>query len=387
MIVLPDSVVMPTPDDLRPVEVSLLNTTGGHSVVWCGRATTALYWAYRVAAISRAAVAHPEIIMPAMMCASPANAAFLAGAVPRFADSDSCTGMVTLEHIQARATPNTCAVVVVHLFGSMVEIEPIAAWCRQHQIVLIEDVAQALGAHYRDGAPVGSKGDMVVYSFNSTKIMESGNAALALNNENLAETLAQVVNNQPLPREPHLDTLRQLALSSRNLHHSLVAVLRLGLAQQIDVSPLFLQLQQAYNGLYLRPAKLPTTLADDWQALPESLARRYRRAEQYAEALRGGPWLLLEGWRESGVCWRFSLLFDSPEQLVTFSESVRRDGFHVSNLYWPINQLFRPQDVCLAADSFARRIVNLCVNDTVDEKWIKQCCASLWRHAALSDPN
>ena len=51
-----------------------------------------------------------------------------------------------------------------------------------------------------------------------------------------------------------------------------------------------------------------------------------------------------------------------PDKLVDFSEAVRRDGFHVSNLYWPVNDFFRPSDPCPNADHFARRVVNLWVD-------------------------
>jgi len=126
--------------------------------------------------------------------------------------------------------------------------------------------------------------------------------------------------------------------------------------------------------------KDPNALATAWQGLPTLLEQRYRKAEVYAKKLAGGPWQLLNGWRESEVCWRYSLLVNFPDQLVPFSESVRHDGFHVSNLYWPLNQFFRPDDVCPNADSFARRIVNLWVDDSIEINWIQRCSVSLWKH-------
>jgi dTDP-4-amino-4,6-dideoxygalactose transaminase len=124
--------------------------------------------------------------------------------------------------------------------------------------------------------------------------------------------------------------------------------------------------------------RLPSSLPGEWEGLSNSLQRRFQKAEFYAKKLANGPWQLLEGWQTSGVCWRFSLLIDHPEALVEFSEAVRRDGFHVSNLHWPLNQLFEPSDSCPQADWFARRILNLWVDDTVNLDWIEACCASLW---------
>jgi hypothetical protein len=67
--------------------------------------------------------------------------------------------------------------------------------------------------------------------------------------------------------------------------------------------------------------------------------------------------------------------------LVDFSDAVRRDGFHVSNLYWPVNDFFRPSDHCPNADEFARRIINLWVDQTVDRQWVEKCARSLVRNA------
>jgi hypothetical protein len=73
-----------------------------------------------------------------------------------------------------------------------------------------------------------------------------------------------------------------------------------------------------------------------------------------------------------------------PDRLVPFSEAVRRDGFHVSNLYWPVNDFFRPTDVCPNADLFARRIVNLWVDNTVDPDWVERCANSFLKNAPRS---
>jgi hypothetical protein len=163
--------------------------------------------------------------------------------------------------------------------------------------------------------------------------------------------------------------------SYRNLHHSLVALMRLRVASRI--SDLFLPVRSAYDGLYSRPMKDPASLPAVWDKLPRAVENRRRKAELYAEKFSGGPWRLLNGWQTSGVCWRYSLLIDEPRQLVPFSEAVRRDGFHVSNLYWPLNDFYRPDDHCPEADSFARRIVNLWVDDSVDREWVGRCADSL----------
>jgi len=149
-----------------------------------------------------------------------------------------------------------------------------------------------------------------------------------------------------------------------------------------EISRAFLQLQPAFRGLYLCHMKNPSALAAAWLQLPEVLDHRYRNAEHYEQALGRGPWQPLDGWRRSGVCWRYSFLLDDPERLLPCSEAIRQDGFHVSNLYWPVNEFFAPQDQCPNAEQFARRIVNLWVDHTVDPDWVERCAQSVRKHCS-----
>jgi dTDP-4-amino-4,6-dideoxygalactose transaminase len=370
-----------TNEILLPVEADLLRETGGAAIEWYGRAATALYRAYSVARKSIDAEAlQAEVILPSISCATPANAALLAGVTPRFADVDPGTGMPTLESIRERWTPQTCAVVFIHLFGQTADLRPLATWCETKNILLIEDLAQALGARLPDGAAAGSVSDLSVYSFNPTKILECGGGALVIRSPRLAPVCAELAEADPLPEEIDAGQARSLALSYRNLHHSLVGLLRMRAIK--EVSSVFLELQPAFRALYLRRMKNPAALVAAWARLQQVLQHRYQNAQQYEEILAEGDWQCLRQWRQSGVCWRYSLLVNFPEKLVEFSEAVRRDGFHVSNLYWPVNDFFRPVDLCPNADKFARRIVNLWVDQTVDRQWVRKCSESLLRNAS-----
>jgi dTDP-4-amino-4,6-dideoxygalactose transaminase len=382
-LILLENEIAPTPPNFQRAEVGLLEQTQGGIAVWSGRAATALYHAYRVAMLRRPEVIQPEVIMPAMMCATAANTALLTGLTPRFADVGADTGLMTLETVQARYTENTVAVVVIHLLGNMVDIDPIAAWCKANNLLLIEDPTQALGAHYPDGRYAGSVGDMAVYSFNRTKIIEVGNGVLTANTSE-SETLLQQVLREPVPFAKVNDNTRlQLALSYRNLHHALVGLFRLRNIPYEQIAAAFRAVRSAYDALYLRPANPTIDLNAAWDALPDSLAHRLELANIYADCLHDGNWQLLTGFQQSGVCWRFSLLIGNPEQQVALSEAVRRDGFHVSNLYWSASQFFNPADECPNADSFGRRIVNLWVDSSVDRDYVERCCDSFLRHAVV----
>lgn len=372
----------PTPDTFIVAENGLLEQCGGHGVFWAGRAATLLYASYLLAKQKQSGEAPAEVIVPAVMCATAANTALMAGLTPRFADINS-DGVITLETIRARKTPQTVAVVVIHLLGNVVELDEIAAWCREQDIMLIEDPTQAVGGHYKNGNHVGSMGDLALYSFNRTKILDVGNGALVTKSVDITEQLCAIIDSiGALSCDQRLH--QRLSLSYRNLHHAFVDLLRLNSTDPQLISDTFMRIRHLYMPLYLRPTVEDVDLNSAWTNLDDRLAHRLHLAQLYADALHTSPyWTLLTGFENSGVCWRFSLLLHNSEQQVAFSEAVRQDGFHVSNLYWAVNDFFYPSDQCPQAASFARRIVNLWVDHSVDSAYVRACCESLLKHQIL----
>ena len=96
-----------------------------------------------------------------------------AGAVPVFADVEVNSGNVSARTIAAVLSPRTRAVICVHLAGWPCDMDPIMALAAQHDLKVIEDCAQAHGAHYK-GRPVGSIGHVGAWSFCQDKNMTTG---------------------------------------------------------------------------------------------------------------------------------------------------------------------------------------------------------------------
>lgn len=112
------------------------------------------------------------VVTPRTFLAS-ASSIVTAGATPVFADVDLNSQNIEAEHIKAVLTPNTKAVVVVHLAGMPAEMDAIMALAEQHNFYVIEDCAQAHGAKYK-GRAVGSIGHIGCWSFCQDKIMTTG---------------------------------------------------------------------------------------------------------------------------------------------------------------------------------------------------------------------
>lgn len=125
-----------------------------------------------------------EVIIPAHTFAATAIPFARSGAKIIWADIDPETWVVTAEKIRDKITPRTRAVVIVHLYGLVADMDPIMKLAREHNFFVIEDVAQAPGAVYKD-RKAGSIGDAACFSFhthkNMTTLGEGG--LLAVNRE------------------------------------------------------------------------------------------------------------------------------------------------------------------------------------------------------------
>lgn len=91
------------------------------------------------------------------------------GATPVFVDIDPRTFNIDASQIEAKITPKTKAIVPVHLYGLPCDMDPINAIAKKHNLVVIEDAAQAIGAHDAQGRQVGTMGDYGCFSFFPSK--------------------------------------------------------------------------------------------------------------------------------------------------------------------------------------------------------------------------
>ncbi len=121
-----------------------------------------------------------EVIVPPFTFIAPVEAVINCGAIPVFAEVDE-TLCLSPEGIEAVITPKTKAILLVHMVGAMAKLDEILAICKKHNLVLIEDAAQALGGSYK-GKPLGSFGDVACYSFDFFKIITAGEGGAVITN-------------------------------------------------------------------------------------------------------------------------------------------------------------------------------------------------------------
>lgn len=128
-----------------------------------------------------------EVIMPSYTFVSTANAFALRGAVPVFVDIRPDTLNMDETLLEQAITARTKAIVPVHYAGVGCEMDAITEIARKHNLIVIEDAAQALGSAYK-GRPLGSIGELGALSFHETKNVICGEGgALLINDERLVE--------------------------------------------------------------------------------------------------------------------------------------------------------------------------------------------------------
>ena len=219
---------------------------GGVPVVTCGNGTDAL----QIALMALDLKAGDEIIVPAFTYIAAAEAALLLGLTPVLVDVDPRTFNLDPNQLEAALSARIKAIVVVHLFGQCADMEPILRWAKQHQLKVIEDNAQSLGATYRfaDGAevPAGLMGDIGTTSFFPSKPLacygDGGalfikDAALAVRARRIATHGQQVKYHHAIVGcNSRLDTLQAAVLRVKLAHLAEFTAARQAVAARYDVA-------------------------------------------------------------------------------------------------------------------------------------------------------
>jgi 8-amino-3,8-dideoxy-alpha-D-manno-octulosonate transaminase len=122
-----------------------------------------------------------EVIVPPFTFVAPIEGVFLAGALPVFAEIDD-TICLSAAGIEAALTPRTKAVLLIHMCGAAADISGILKVCDQHNLKLIEDCGQAMGAFYK-GKSVGLHGAAGAFSFDYFKITTCGEGGVTITDD------------------------------------------------------------------------------------------------------------------------------------------------------------------------------------------------------------
>jgi len=177
--------------EVAAFEEAFAGYCGGRYAIAVNSGTSALHLALLAAGIGEG----DEVITVPYSFVATAAAIRYTGARPVFVDIDAASFNIDVSAIEAAVTPRTKAIMPVHLFGQPADMDPILDIARRHNLLVIEDAAQAHGAEYK-GRRVGSIGDFGCFSFYPGKNLgaygEGG--AVVTNNPEAARTIRLLRN-------------------------------------------------------------------------------------------------------------------------------------------------------------------------------------------------
>ncbi len=202
-----------------------------------------------------------EVIVPSFAFVAVASAVRYVGARPVFADIDAETLNLDPRSVEAAVTLRTRAIIAVHTFGRPADMRRLMEVAAQHQLLVIEDACEAIGAE-SDGRRVGSFGDAAVFGFYPNKQISTGEGGMVLTS--------------------HAETARRMrALRNHGRYESAGAN---GRGAQ----------QPAELGFNYRLTEMQCALGlSQLRRIDEILARREAVARRYCERLNGNPRLRL----------------------------------------------------------------------------------------------
>ncbi|MGJ0190923.1 DegT/DnrJ/EryC1/StrS family aminotransferase [Pantoea sp. RRHST58] len=300
--------------------------------------TVALHLAMEALGISSG----DEVIVPTLTYIASVNTIVQTGASVVYCDSEADTWNVDVEDLRKRITPRTKAIMVVHLYGLACDLEAVAALCKEHNLYLIEDCAEAFGSRL-NGKHVGTFGDVATFSFFGNKTITTGEGGMVLCRD-----------REVYDRACHLKS--QGVSKTREYWHDVLAYnyrmtnicAAIGLAQ----------LEQADS----------------------IIARKREIAAQYAKGLAGLPLHLQpepEGYFHT--YWMCSILLDQASERVGLRDYLKEQGIETRPLFPPAHTMphvFSDESFPVA-ESLSGRGINLPSYPALTDEQIAFICSAI----------
>lgn len=176
-------------DNVKQLESEIAAYSNATDGIGVGNGSDAIHIALQAAGVEEG----DEVITTAFTFFATGGAIARAGAVPVYVDIGPITFNIDPSKIEAAITPKTKAILPVHLYGQMAEMDKIKEIADKHQLAVIEDAAQAIGAKYRGKKP-GELGTAATYSFFPTKNLGAyGDAGMIVTSDHELAQKARVI--------------------------------------------------------------------------------------------------------------------------------------------------------------------------------------------------
>jgi perosamine synthetase len=265
-----------------------------------------------------------EVIVPTLTYVASVNTILQTGATPVFVDSLPDSWQVDPKDVLAKLSKKTKAVMAVHLYGLPCDMDPLTSICQKHNLMMIEDCAEAFGTRYK-GQHVGTFGDAATFSFFGNKTITTGEGGMVVFKDEASLKRGFHLKNQGVSpdREYWHDTL------AYNYRMTNIAA-AIGLAQ-IEQAPLI-------------------------------LAKKRELAAWYKAGLNGLPLKTHDELPETTHSyWMCSILVDDPKQRDPLRQHLKSRGIETRPLFYPAHTMphCRFEASFPVAESISQRGINL----------------------------
>lgn len=334
-----------------------------------GRATTAIYLALKSLRHKKG-----EVILPSICCMNPYNAILYAGFKPLFCDINLKNYTLDITYLKSLIAEHDDirAIIPVHLYGNPCDLDSIKNIVKDTDILLIEDVAQALGGKYNN-KKLGSFGDISILSFSSNKnIKANGGGALLTDNDKIAKSIANLFSK--LKKEPFYMNFMQT--SYRKVYYFFKFLdEHYGINKNVFYSSFPMLFKKMY--LFKISDYKAQSISENFESIEIENENRHQKANIYKEELKHD---LIDhpvfNKNELSAFWRYSFIYKDND-LGEFSERLRNKGLDVSNWYSALHRIFEPKLNLPNSDYFENHIINLWTNSSKTCELIKNDCYTI----------
>ena len=287
-----------------------------------------------------------EVILPSFTFVAAGNAVLYQRARPVFVDIDPFALNLDPCKLEKSITPKTRAIIAVHTFGVPADLDPIVEIARKHDVPVIEDACEALGASYR-GRPVGGIGDCGVFGFYPNKPITTGEGGMVVTRDlQMADTIRALRNQGRRERDGWLE-------------HGL-----LGYNYRLSELNCALGLEQA-------------------KRIEEILDRRAAIAKQYHEELQAIPEVTAPPLEipDRRICWFVYVI--RAKNRNTVLERLQGQGIGCARYFAPLHRqpLFapfaNPRDDLKTTDEVAAQTLALPFFNALTDEQIHEVCRAL----------
>lgn len=298
-----------------------------------------------------------QVIIPAICCETVAMAAYYAGLEPIIVDVDLDTLCIDYTAVSQKVSDKTAAILLVYIFGYPFDVEPFLALRDRYNLVLIEDIAQAVGGDYHS-TRLGTLCDFTLLSFDHTKIIKGAAGALVERTGDFSKTIK--AHRQALPPAPPPHLLSRKTASWRNFVHALFDLSRAN--EQLDISQQFHALLPHYQEMIVHAGseKDPESIIAQFQRLPQEQTLRYEKYQLYHQRIDHELVRVIE-FPPDAMCWRLPLVLHDLINAFHLTSQLRQNNILVSNHYFPLDKLIHNTSAPNSAH-LSNRLLNLWVD-------------------------